>query len=251
MSNFEEIAKNNGKIKDIRGFKVKCWTTIDIHSRHPTRKCYLWTCVCDKCKKEKLFRSDYIVLDSLGWCECYPKKKIEKGARFIHGFTNRKNKDKFHFYSVWRAMRDRCNNSKSKAFQNYGGRGIKVCDRWDNDFGNFKNDMYSTWKPGLSLERKNNNGDYDPDNVRWATSLEQGQNKRNNRNYEYNGQTKTLTEWARQYNILYSTLRQRMVRGWSIEDAINIPILESDTTLNNWKQGNLNHNLKTDSSPRG
>jgi len=97
--------------------------------------------------------------------------------------------------TVWRSMRNRCLNPKSRGYENYGGRGIKVCDRWLGSFDNFKNDMGERLS-GMTLERINNDGDYEPSNCRWATRKEQQNNKRNNILMTLNGVTKNVMEWS-------------------------------------------------------
>ena len=119
-------------------------------------------------------------------------------------------------------MKRRCINSKRQYYKYYGGRGIAVCDRWLS-FEKFIQDMGE--RPyGFTLDRINNDGNYEPGNCRWATSKEQSINKKNNRFYNLGGLVLTLSQWAEQRNILTSTLRERLLRGWSIQDALTIPV---------------------------
>ena len=122
--------------------------------------------------------------------------------------------------AVWRSMLYRCNNKKSQMYKNYGGRGIMVCDEW-NDFGVFKNDMISGYKQGLSIDRVDINSNYCKDNCRWATSLEQAQNTTRTRLFTLNGMSMTLTSWAKKLNKNRSTLSQRYyVYHWPIEKTL-------------------------------
>lgn len=126
--------------------------------------------------------------------------------------------------TVWRSMRNRCLNPKSRGYENYGGRGIKVCDRWLGSFDNFKNDMGERLS-GMTLERINNDGDYEPSNCRWATRKEQQNNKRNNILMTLNGVTKNVMEWSEELGIGYTTLLLRRTRyGWTDAEILTTPV---------------------------
>lgn len=105
-------------------------------------------------------------------------------------------------------MKTRCNNPRQKEYANYGGRGIKVCERWIS-FANFLQDMEPTWRSGLTLDRIDTNGNYCPENCRWTTNREQQSNRRNTRVVEYLGEKRTLREWAEVLEIKHSTLKGR------------------------------------------
>jgi hypothetical protein len=121
-------------------------------------------------------------------------------------------------YKAWAAMKTRCQKQTCREYPHYGGRGIKVCERWQV-FENFFADM-GTAPDGLSLDRKNNNGDYEPSNCRWATKEQQQNNMRSNVRIFAFGEIRTLTRWAKIKNIPYSTLRYRVSMGWSPEKAL-------------------------------
>ncbi|MFI7073620.1 hypothetical protein [Micromonospora sediminicola] len=104
-------------------------------------------------------------------------------------------------------------------YKNYGGRGIKVCPRW-RSFENFADDMGSTFRPELSLERIDVNGDYEPGNCRWATRKEQHRNKRNTRQVAWLGRTLTVGEWSEILGVNASTIGVRLWRGWSVERSL-------------------------------
>lgn len=130
-------------------------------------------------------------------------------------------KYKTKLYNVYHSMLDRCLNEKSKVYKHYGSRGIKVFDEWLKDFSNFYNwAIGNGYKEGLSIDRIDVNGNYEPSNCRWVTQKEQNINKRNNKRYTYNSQTKTLTEWCRDLNINYERTRSRIRMGWDFEKAI-------------------------------
>jgi hypothetical protein len=119
-------------------------------------------------------------------------------------------------------MHSRCDNPRHKRFNDWGGRGIKICYAW-YDFETFKNWAYANgYKKGLLIERNDNDGNYEPTNCRWATMKEQGNNRRNNKRITFNGITMTQTQWANKLGIDPSTLSQRL-KTWSIEKSITTP----------------------------
>ncbi len=127
---------------------------------------------------------------------------------------------KHPLYRTWQNMKTRCYRSCSPRYVDYGGRGIKMSERW-LDFDNFLVDMGSSYYKGASIERIDNNGDYELDNCKWIDKFEQGSNKRNNRIIEFSGKSLTLSQWARDLGIRKNTLRERLDRyGWSIERAL-------------------------------
>jgi len=110
-----------------------------------------------------------------------------------------------------------------RGYENYGGRGIKVCERWKS-FDNFVADM-GIRPDGYSIDRINNDGDYEPSNCRWATTAQQLNNRRNNRVLELNGERKTIAEWSEQLGVRWDTIRCRVDRyGWTIEKALTTPV---------------------------
>lgn len=123
-------------------------------------------------------------------------------------------------YGVWAAMKRRCNNPNVKDYPNYGGRGIKVCDRW-NDFDAFYADMGSRPEGGM-IERINNDGNYEPGNVRWATRADQANNKRNSRLMSCNGKTQTVAQWCHELGLSVGAIHQRLKNGWSEERALSV-----------------------------
>lgn len=126
--------------------------------------------------------------------------------RTKHGLCNTK------VYRAWVTMRSRCEDTNNKRYHRYGGRGIKVCDRWQS-FDMFYADMGDA-PHGASLDRIDNDGDYEPGNCRWATPTQQQNNTSNNRTYTHDGKTQTLAQWARDLGIAYHVLRYRLNKGW-------------------------------------
>lgn len=123
-------------------------------------------------------------------------------------------------YWAWHSLKKRCRDKNQRYFNNYGGRGITVCDRWLNSFENFLADMGRAPSPKHSIERKDNNGNYEPSNCHWATRIEQANNTRRNLMIEYNSKIQSLPNWCRELNLKYGNIRSRIYRyGWSIEKA--------------------------------
>jgi hypothetical protein len=122
-------------------------------------------------------------------------------------------------------MKQRCSNPNATNYARYGGRGIAVCQRWQESFLAFLEDLGPRPSKGHTLERRNNNGDYEPDNCYWATRKQQGRNRANNRVYTHNNTTLCLAEWAEILDIDEELLRSRMKSGWSFEMAISMPVL--------------------------
>jgi hypothetical protein len=139
-----------------------------------------------------------------------------------HGHTINGKRSPEH--NSWHTMRSRCNNANDPAFYNYGGRGIKVCNRWDK-FENFFEDMGE--KPGekYSLDRINCNGNYEPNNCRWATRFEQNRNRRSSVYIEINGKNQTVKEWALETGLNRQTIERRLKLGWSHFDAVMQPVI--------------------------
>jgi hypothetical protein len=125
-------------------------------------------------------------------------------------------------YSAWQMMKRRCLNPRSRGYENYGGRGIAVCARWETSFEAFLADVGRRPSPDHSLDRfPDNDGDYEPGNVRWATSKEQCRNRRLTRFFEHAGESLTILEWSQRSGVPYRTLRSRLLDlGYAISDAI-------------------------------
>ena len=127
-------------------------------------------------------------------------------------------------FRAWRQMRSRCYNPRMNGYENYGGRGIKVCDAWVDSFENFLADMGTKPTSRHSLDRINNDGNYEPANCKWATKLEQDNNRRTNRFISFMGRRMTIAQWARRIGISVVTLNSRFQRGWSKTAALSRPI---------------------------
>lgn len=160
-------------------------------------------CLCD-CGQEHTVTLGNLRKGGVKSCGCL-KRELLRAKLTEHGKTRTK------IYRIWQNMLSRCQNSKVAAYKNYGGRGIQVCDHWKT-FSNFYADMGEP-RPGTLLERKDNNGNYEPKNCCWATLIVQANNTRRNRHVSIDGEIKTIAEWAREYGLSQQTLRTRIVSG--------------------------------------
>lgn len=140
-------------------------------------------------------------------------------TRYKHG------KSHSQTYGVWSTMKARCQNPNVLAWKNYGGRGIAVCERWQ-DFANFFEDMGDP-PPGMTLDRIDNDGDYSPENCRWTSRRTQSLNRRAARMVTVRGQTKTVSEWADEVGLNFQTLWRRLDSGWDPEAAVMTPLVKN------------------------
>ena len=134
-----------------------------------------------------------------------------------HGMSNSRE------WYAWTSMKQRCYNKKHHAYARYGGRGITICERWLALFSNFFDDM-GECPDGMSLDRIDNSGNYEPDNCRWATRKQQQRNQRTARKVTGFGKTMTIIEWSEYLRFPYGTLKSRINRGMTLEKAILTPV---------------------------
>lgn len=180
---------------------------------------------CD-CGNEKEIKIGSITTGVTKSCGCIARERASTLARrtcLKHGDTILGNKAPE--YGVYRTMLSRCNNPNVIRYPIYGGRGIAVCAKWSGPHGYeaFLGDM-GRRPVGTSIERIDSNGNYEPGNCRWATAKEQSNNTRRNRRIEYDGQIKTLAEWAGLTGISGSTIAHRLKSGWTVERALSSPL---------------------------
>lgn len=203
------------KFIDLTGQKFNKLTVIE---RMPSRKGKtVWKCQCD-CGKYTTVEASNLKTGQVKSCGC-----------LSNGHPTH-NESKTTLYRDWASMLSRCYNPKEKAYKNYGGKGIKVCDEW-HDFLAFKkwvSDTKPKCKEALSIDRINPNGDYCPDNCRWATRKIQQRNRTTNLIYEHNGKSQTLIEWCEELGLDYKRMHNRVYKlHWTFEKAISTPVNES------------------------
>ncbi len=165
-----------------------------------------WKCKC-RCGNIKAVRGSDLVSGKTTSCGCNKAR---------HNLTNHK------LYKTWYDMKNRCMNSKLRAYKNYGGRGIKVCEEWRCNFRSFYFWAVNFgYRPELTLDRIDVNGDYSPENCKWSTYLEQNQNKRNVIQIEHKGSVKTVAAFARDNGVSKHVLYKKLKKGLSIQEIMN------------------------------
>jgi len=171
-------------------------------------------CLCS-CGKTKSIRLSSLIRGYSASCGCYRIEQLKKNNS-THGYSRAGKVAST--YVIWSKMKGRCKNEKTKDFPNYGGRGIKVCDRWQS-FESFLKDMGE--RPvGMSIERINNDRNYEKSNCKWATNKEQARNRSSTRFIEFNGERRCISDWAEVYKIKRATLYARLKRGVQMNEAV-------------------------------
>lgn len=168
-----------------------------------------WTCCCDCGKTTQPIRTSDLKNGKTKSCGCLQNKPK-------HGMSYSR------IYQTWADMKGRCRNQNNKNFKNYGGRGIKVCDEWNNSFEAFYEwAMANGYSDNLTIDRIDVNGNYCPENCRWVSFKIQENNTRRNRFLTYNGKTQTMKQWAEEMGISYITLSARInTLKWTVEKAL-------------------------------
>lgn len=200
--------------KDLTNLKFNRLTVLQRDKNKWNR--VMWKCRCD-CGNIILVNSYALKSGSAKSCGCYKSE--------ILGNTMRKHKlSNTRIYNIWKGMRKRCNNPNSSNYYLYGGRGIKVCKEWNKFLPFYSWSMQNGYAENLSIDRINNNGNYEPSNCRWVDRKQQNNNTRQNVFITYNGKTLTLSQWAKIYNINRQTLKYRLSKHWSVEKALTTPV---------------------------
>lgn len=182
----------------------------------------IWLCQCECGQSTRTATSD-LVSGRTKSCGCW-RRDTRGISKRTHG------RSKSQIYDIWVQMCGRCHNPRNKGFANYGGRGIQVCDRWRHSFENFLLDMgdrpaSAQKRAEYSIERKDNNGDYCPENCIWATLDAQRNNTRRAHLITFQGKTQSLKLWCDELHLNYSTIRSRVNEsGWSDEKALTTPV---------------------------
>ena len=177
-------------------------------SRHKTVICQ---CTCGV---QKVVRLANLTAGDTTSCGCQKSVSI-RAKKVTHGMNGS------YVYRVWQSMKARCYNETNASYSRYGGRGIVVCDRWRDNFEAFYADMGNPPSESHSIERSDSDGNYEPGNCRWATKVEQANNRRDTIYLTLNGRTASLATWAQEMGVPQSTIRMRLHRGWTHEEAIS------------------------------
>jgi hypothetical protein len=193
----------NYKFNDLTNRRFERLTAIEICGRdsHGRMK---WLCACS-CGKSIEVSSLNLITGNTRSCGCL-YADIFREISTTHGL------EKHPLYGVWSTMKSRCYNPNCAEYPNYGGRGIRVCERWKSSFVNFLADMGERPSKKYSIDRKNNDGNYDPNNCKWATRKEQGRNQRSNRYLEIHGRRMILSDWAREFGTNAGSLTAMLKR---------------------------------------
>lgn len=200
------------EFKDITGQRFGRLTAIKrIEGKKPT----YWLCECD-CGNRKEIQLNNLTTGNSKSCGCLSKEHHV----IKHNASNTR------LYNIYLAIKNRCLLKSCSNYKRYGGRGIKVCQEWIDNFENFREWSISNgYNDQLSIDRIDNNGNYCPENCRWTTVKEQANNRRSNVILTYNGISQTIMQWSEEINIPYMTLRARIERGWSVQKALITPVL--------------------------
>ncbi len=190
--------------------------TVDriVHAANPGR--YFAECTC-ACGWHSRPLASHVLLGLSRSCGCLTRE-IARVSHTTHGATRVGAVSPI--FRIWAKMNARCYSEKATQYRYYGGRGITVCNRWRGSFQNFANDVGPRPSPQHTIDRIDNDGNYEPSNVRWATRSEQNSNTRRNRFLDHNGERMTLAAWSRRVGITAETISKRLKRGWSLEKAL-------------------------------
>ncbi len=176
-----------------------------------------WLCRCD-CGTTSTVREGRLRNGQTKSCGCLIPE-LNRKKLLIHGERNPRTKE----YIAWLGMKSRCYYPQGKYYKNYGGRGITVCGRWLDSYLDFLADVGRAPSPAHTLDRKDNNGNYEPSNVRWATRAQQSNNTRRNHLIRIGDKRLILQEWANESGIDRRVISRRLKRGWSPDRAVYEP----------------------------
>lgn len=204
----------------IPGQKFGRLTVLKRAENNPGQQGVRWLCQCE-CGNVKSIQAGKILNGQTKSCGCFQRERMVNMNR-RHGMFGTR------IYRIWTRMMTRCTNQKARNYADYGGRGIRVCERWKK-FENFYADMIGTYRDGLSIDRIDPNGDYYPENCRWETATRQQRNRRITKILEFNGRRQSIADWADELAIPLGTLRERLRRGWTTERALTTKVIRPRT----------------------
>lgn len=165
----------------------------------------IWLCHCS-CGNDKVVRRDHLLSGAVVSCKCYQREKLDE-ALITHGCSNKR------IYRIYKCMINRCYWKKHPQYKYWGGKGITVCDEWRTSFVSFMKWSYQNgYREDLSIDRIDSNGNYSPENCKWATPKEQSRNREYVKNFEFHNEKHCLTEWAEILNLSIHSLRNFVYR---------------------------------------
>ena len=188
-------------------------TVLGVSERTDSKHRKFYDCLCD-CGKKVCVRGDTLKTGSEKSCGCV-------GIEILKKMSTKHNMSDSRLYKIWGSMKTRCYRKTAINYYLYGGRGIKVCDEWKNNFIAFYDwAIKNGYKDGLTIDRIDNEKDYCPSNCRWATAKQQGNNRRNNRYISFNGKTHTMSEWSKITGVAQYNIYNRLQDNWTVKDAL-------------------------------
>lgn len=219
MNKLLSLNKTGPKTKDLSGTRFNRLTVTRLVSANMkrARREYRYLCICD-CGNEFETTAAALKLGVSKSCGCLKGELITQ-KKLRHAASGTLS------YKVWGAIKRRCFNYKDAAYERYGGRGITMCKRWSESYEAFIEDMGHRPSANHSIDRIDNEGNYEPGNCRWATSKEQGRNTRRTI-FITIGERKSLAEWCEVYGIKSATVRSRIKKGWPAERAVTTPLVK-------------------------
>lgn len=203
-----------GRVRNLLGQR---FGRLMVEERLPSIKGHShWRCTCD-CGETTSPETNQLLSGKTQSCGCLQR---ERASLNQGGLTHGQHKTRV--YTIYHAMKKRCENPKDHKFPRYGGRGIKICSEWSSF------ELFLAWAipagyaDNLSIERRNNDGNYCPENCYWATPTQQASNRSSSRLLTINGRTQTIAMWAREAGMPYHTIWGRLRKGWTSEAAVNM-----------------------------
>lgn len=196
-----------------------------------------WRCRCD-CGAEVIRAVGPLRSGNTKSCGCLHRQTVI-ARNIARGRVDRPYRRWPTEHVIWRTMIARCHNPHAKDWRNYGGRGIAVCPRWREDFSAFLADMGARPSVAHSIDRTDNGGNYEPANCRWATLRQQARNRRSSRFLTFNGETRTIIEWAEVLSIGPKALLYRL-KHWTIEAAMTLPLGQWRHATRTSRKGEVN-----------
>jgi hypothetical protein len=207
------------KMVDLTGQTFARLTVVRLSERRGGKRT-MWACTCE-CGGTATVESQDLRSGNTKSCGCLRSET----SRLCGQWTRKHGRTRTPEYRSWRLMKDRCYNPKKDNYERYGGRGIKVCERWRSDFPAFLADMGLKPAPEYTLDRwPDKDGDYTPANCRWAKPTQQQNNLRNNVMLTARGKTQTVSQWAREVGLEAGVLHYRVRKGWPAERALTEPV---------------------------